>query len=57
MDGDRFTERMEVRLTKMQWQRFKKLVDTCDVPMSELVRKAIDDLIDQVEGQLNAEAK
>lgn len=50
-----FTERVQLQVTKEQWRRMKLLCEALGVSMSAVVRQGIDDLIERVEGQLDAE--
>lgn len=50
-----FTERLQLRTTKDQWRRMQMLADALGVSISAVVRQGIDDLIERVERQLDAE--
>ncbi len=50
-----FTERVQLQVTKDQWRRMKLLCEALDVSMSAVVRQGIDDLIERVERQTDAE--
>lgn len=50
-----FTERMQLQVTKDQWRQMQMLSDVLGVSISAVVRQGIDDLIERVERQLNAE--
>ena len=51
-DKEGLSERVNVRLTRRQWDRFQGAAMALDIPISDLVRKGMDDLIDRMEGAL-----
>lgn len=49
----RLTDRIEVRIDRRSWTRFKAMCAECNVTISDGVRQAVDDLYDRWErGQL-----
>lgn len=52
-----FTERMQLQVTKDQWRRMQMLAEALEVSISAVVRQGIDDLIERVERQLDAEGQ
>ena len=50
-----FTERMQLQVTKEQWVWFQTMADVLGVSISAVVRQGMDDLIERVERDLDAE--
>jgi predicted transcriptional regulator len=48
-----YTERLQVRVAKDQWRKLQSLAYALDVPISAVVRQAIDDSFARVEGELD----
>jgi hypothetical protein len=49
----RYTERLQVRVAREQWRKLQALSIALDVPISAVVRQAIDDSFARVEGELD----
>jgi hypothetical protein len=48
-----YERRLQVRITRMQWRRMQALAAALEIPISEVVRQSIDDLLDRVEGDID----
>ncbi len=44
LTAEPYTERIEVRIDRIRWRRFKAMCAECNVTISDGVRQAVDDL-------------